>query len=126
MGGVGVRRGTIRRFWGLGEYPSARGGKIGILSVPPLSSSFPQRCPELGVLLNLRDCQTVSGHCGQAVDLEAVVNFRFRSACILSFIAIAFEEQGFYRLSYTVTLYLSPPQIIYSFNRFTKLLLTTC
>ena len=108
MGGVGVRRGAIRRFWGLGEHPSARGGKIGILSVPPLSSSIPQRCSELGVLLTLRDCQTVSGHCGQAVDLETVVNSRFRSACIHSFIAIAFWKAGnFSIVVYSVSVSLS-------------------
>ena len=90
-------------FGGLGEHPSAGGGKIGILSVPSPSLSFPQCCPEPGAFLNLRGCQTVSGHCGRAVDLELVVNSMFRSACNHLLIAIAFGEQDCL-MSYTVTL----------------------
>ena len=57
--------------------------------------------PNLELLLNLRGCQTVSGHCGRAVDLETVVVSVFWTACSHSFIAIAYWRAGLFIVVYS-------------------------
>ena len=52
-------------------------------------------------LLNLRGCQTVSGHRGRAVDLETVVNFMFWTACSHLLIAIAYWRAGLFIVVYS-------------------------